>query len=132
MIQKSLDNKNICNDFEILKIINLTTNTPLLSEKSKVEVIGCDSNNITIYAENSKWALGHLVSLEAIITLGNKKQTLLATGKIVDLNILGNLSLKAIIRITQFDKNLWKKFILSLTAKQKHIDKLLISIKGEE
>lgn len=124
-----MDLKNL---FEIIEIKNLTGNAPLTSAKEKMEVISCEQNEITIFVDNAKCALDHLISLDAKIYLNSQIFDFQGTGKIIELTALENSSFKMKIRMTQFDKTLWGHFIAKHASTQKRADTILEVMKGED
>lgn len=129
--QEGVANNFTSNNLTIANIVNLTNNLSLLTKQTKIEVVGYDSSNITIYAENSNCALGHIVSVDGLIVFNKETYPMKATGKIVELQTIDKVSAKATIRITQFDRILWSAFITYFFNEQERIDKLLSSM-GEE
>lgn len=125
----SMDLKNL---FEIIEIKNLTGNAPLTSSKKKMEVISCEQSEITLFVENAKCALDHLISLDAKIYLNSQCFDFQGTGKIIELTALENSTFKMKIKMTQFDKTLWGKFISNLASTQKRADEILAVMKGED
>lgn len=124
-----MDLKNL---FQIIEIKNLTGNAPLTSCKEKMEIVSCEQNEITLFVEKAKCAPDHLISLDAKIYLNSQCYDFQGTGKIIELITLENSSFKMKIRMTQFDKTLWGRFITSLASTQKRADKILEVMKGEE
>lgn len=118
--------------FEIKEIKNLTGNAPLSPIEAKIEVVTCHHNEITFFIEKAKCALDHLISLTAKIQINKALFDFEATGKIIELTPLENNSFRIKIRMTQFDKKVWQKFIDNLHKTQGRADKILAAMKDED
>lgn len=121
------DSSLVINEFK-----NISTGINLILLPHQIEILECNIHAIIFNAFEAKCVVGQLVSLEGYLQVKNIKVEISFVGKITEVNpIIGN-SQKIELKLNQYDKDLWGKFISSLQGRQNHVDHLLNTIKGED
>ena len=118
--------------FMVSELKNLTSDLSLLKVTDRAEVLQCDSSTITFQAPTVAASVGQLISLNGLLKIKGIPNTQVSVvGKISELVAAGPFS-RITIKMTQFDKVLWKRYLENLSTKQTHVDKLFNSMKGED
>lgn len=118
---------------EISEIKNLSSDINLLNSSESPEILGCDANSLTFNYFGIACAEGNLIMIQGNLADGNKQPVKFSfVGKVIELEAIGARTNRVTIKLNQYDKDVWQKFITNLRKQQEHIDKLLQTIKGDE
>ena len=119
------------NSFEIHELKNLTSDLRLLSSSEQIEILECAEQSVIFQTQKLKCSIGQLISLNGVLKLEDENVEFSVVGKISGLEVVGE-SHKIAIKLNQYDKAVWKKFIAAIASKQERVDSLLAAIKGDE
>lgn len=126
------NSKDLATTLEIKELKNIGSDVSLLDTTSRVEVVGCDLQSITLNFKGIKCAIGHLILIIGYLSIySGVKSNISFVGKITELKTNLDQSQWVVVRLSQYDKVLWSQFIEELSRQQKYVDKLLEAIKGE-
>lgn len=121
------------NSFAVISIYSLTNNLPLLlrSPENPINVVEYNENKFSIEAPKGTCPMGHLLSINGLITFGDKQFHFFVSGKITEVVALPENCEKYKIDMYRFDTLLWSQFKESLQQEQAKIDLLFRSMRDE-
>ena len=113
---------------------NLTTGFPIIKDvsASNQEAVEYDIQHIYFNVASKSCGLGQLVSLSSNIHFNSQVHAFEATGKIVSIKSIAEGQIKIGIELHAFDKKLWKDFFDFQEKQQAELDRLFVSMKGDE
>ena len=121
------------NQFEISELKNLSLDLNLNTSSMLIQIISFELTFITLSLPKVKCAVDHLVLLKGFFRKENQAKIEVSfVGKVTALEQWEHGEQKLTIRLSQYDKVLWEKFIFSRVKNQTRIDRILKDIKGEE
>lgn len=118
------------NYFEIHFLENLTTELPLL--KQKTEAVEVDHRHVCFEAPQKTCAVGQLVNLEGLLCFQNERQRFVATGRIAAVLDLSDELSTYTIELHRYDINLWNDFRRAIEKTQRDVDQLFRSMRELE
>ncbi|MBL7544927.1 MAG: hypothetical protein JNL11_14005 [Bdellovibrionaceae bacterium] len=122
------------NTFEVFELKNLTSDLNLMNSENQVEVVLCEQNVITFQAPSFSGSMDQLVLMKGALKTGAESSIdFTIVGKIIGLKSVGEPAQQQItIKMNQYSKKDWDYFISQLETKQKRVDHILESLKGDE
>lgn len=119
---------------EINEIKNISTDINLMNKSSSLPVvIECDNHLVTLNIKEAKCALGQLIFLKGKMHFKVKSDVGFSfVGKIIQLLVSDDGSSRMTIKLNQYDKDLWKKFLNQIRRRQASADRVLNIIKGDD
>jgi hypothetical protein len=122
------------NYFEIHRLLNLTTELPLLkaSKVGLIEAVEMDQRHISFEAPQKTCAKGQLVELEGVLHFHKDHQKFAATGRISDSLDLSDQLCLYTVELHRFDLNLWSDFRHAIEKTQHDVDQLFRSMRDFE
>jgi hypothetical protein len=112
--------KNVMNKMDILK----------REDGAFIQITQYTSSSITLELESAFLAHGQLVEVIGEIQIENEKYPLAAIVKVIASEVINESVVQFEFHLQQIQKNLWKSFLDSKEAAQKHVDNLWDKLKG--
>ena len=118
---------------EIINIKSFGSNLDLLEKEDQgLEVTEFDRQGLAFLVAKNHFVVGNLVTIFCQIYLDKQIFPFEATAAIQAKDEVPAASLFRIkMQLRQFDREIWKRFLDTADAKQKHIDGLLAKMKGD-
>ncbi len=114
-----------------LKHLSTAVDVLHLTHQNFIEACQYTDKTVTLEIEHTRLEVGHLLSLEGQIQIGEKSTPFTAIGKVKNSSPLFNRGSRVEIYLQQFERTLWAQFLESKTQAQNKVDSLLLKIKGE-
>lgn len=91
-----------------------------------------DSHRFSFEAPRGTCVMGHLLSLNGVLTINSQQIPFLATGKVTQITPLEDSMAKYSVDLYRHDTVLWAQFKQHLEAEQSKVDQLFRSMRDEE